>query len=913
MWLTEEHLAERSDAQTGAGMKLYLAEKRSRSGYAQFGSIWKKGQVRECSFELRNKEKKRIPVQSRIAAYWPDGSIKWAAHMADSSVMGDCVELVPDNKSMPHNMASCVETEEGWQFCSPTLSLEVMKTGKALLRNIRICGKLRMKKAYESLILERHFYTGNLQSAERKEPETEEKIMEEDIRQQLYGTGILHSAVMEDCGPYVWSFRLEGIHEIDRTGERLFPFVIRIRLYWNQDRIDIQHTFIYDGDENRDFLKGIGVAAECPLEGESFDRHIRFGTDYGSFHEAASLMLVWDHKHPGAVYKRQIRGESLEQAKLMPQDYMHLKEIAGNCPIWDRYEMTQDSDMHFCIRKRTSGNEHCFLNALHGHRAPGTMAFGGRNGSILMGMKDFWQKYPSGLELKGLADDMAEAVFWIYSPYARAYDYRHYDNRAYAETCYEGFSDYGATPFGVANTNDFSFVFSDKMIPSQKELEEFGYSVSAPTVYFGKPAYYHDLKAFGYWSLPSKETQALSWLEDELNRAADFYKQEVEVRHWYGMYDYGDVMHTYDCFRHMWRYDIGGYAWQNTELMPTMWLWLFFLRSGRSDILELASAMTRHASDVDVYHLGKMKGLGSRHGVRHWGCPCKEIRIGMAGHYRFPYYLLCDRRFEDIFEDTKDADYSLLAIDPLRYVYDSRKSLLPTHARSGPDWAAMVSNWMTEWERKNDERYLKKIITGMQDIESAPLGLISGPDFEYDSYSGHLRYIGESATGGTHLQISMGAPQVWMELADLLGDAQWAEQLAAYGRFYYMTKEERQKESGGLIGERPFPYPVMAGAMAAYGAVYFGDKELALRTVLYLFRALLPEDSNVGFEKNILKDCGNQQNLEEIPWITTNFTAQWCLNTIMILEFIRESIPASIEEVRELLTDFPKEDLFRNC
>ena len=95
MWLTEEHLAERSDAQTGeTGMKLYLAEKRSRSGYAQFGSIWKKGQVRECSFELRNRGKKRIPVQSRIAAYWPDGSIKWAAHMADSSVMGDCVELV---------------------------------------------------------------------------------------------------------------------------------------------------------------------------------------------------------------------------------------------------------------------------------------------------------------------------------------------------------------------------------------------------------------------------------------------------------------------------------------------------------------------------------------------------------------------------------------------------------------------------------------------------------------------------------------------------------------------------------------------------------------------------------------------------------------------------------------------------
>jgi len=63
----------------------------------------------------------------------------------------------------------------------------------------------------------------------------------------------------------------------------------------------------------------------------------------------------------------------------------------------------------------------------------------------------------------------------------------------------------------------------------------------------------------------------------------NFYKGEIERRRWYGFWNYGDVMHSYDKVRHTWRYDIGGYAWQNTELVPNMWLWYMFLRSGREE------------------------------------------------------------------------------------------------------------------------------------------------------------------------------------------------------------------------------------------------------------------------------------------------------------------------------------------
>ena len=60
---------------------------------------------------------------------------------------------------------------------------------------------------------------------------------------------------------------------------------------------------------------------------------------------------------------------------------------------------------------------------------------------------------------------------------------------------------------------------------------------------------------------------------------------------------------------------MGGYAWQNTELIPTLSLWLAFMRSGREDIFTMAEAMSRHSADVDIYHFGDLKGLGSRHNV----------------------------------------------------------------------------------------------------------------------------------------------------------------------------------------------------------------------------------------------------------------------------------------------------------
>ena len=137
--------------------------------------------------------------------------------------------------------------------------------------------------------------------------------------------------------------------------------------------------------------------------------------------------------------------------------------------------------------------------------------------------------------------------------------------------------------------------------------------------------------------------------------------------------------------------------------------------------------------------------------------------------------------------------------------------------------------------------------------------------------------------------------------------------LADYGRFYYLDSETRQKESGGLTGKREFSLPFMAAAMGAYGAWYHQEKWLADRTWQILLRAMISGHDAAGFVCGEKENAGNQESLSEIPWISTNFVSQWCLNVIMVLAFIRDSLPETLEDAKALLQEFPDEGLFRRA
>ncbi|MCR5584828.1 MAG: hypothetical protein K6F63_05255 [Lachnospiraceae bacterium] len=871
-----------------------LTKLKGGKGYTTFGCMWKKGECKkDDSFSCIGDSGNMIPVQSRITAFWPDGSVKWTAHTADSSLMGDFAEIGIGRAAKGTDRKIEVLDKDGfYEVLNGKMKLLIPKKGEFLFTEIIKGSNVLAKNCRPELILQNPTEIDGRQGT---------------VDRNYFG--VIESVEVEEEGDLQCIFKYFGTHK-DGSGDEKLQFVIRLRVDLDSDDLNLMHTFIYDGDENRDFLKGLGISFESPIKGEPYNRHVKFMGDNGVFHESVMTMVSWRPRTPEGYDRAQMQGMILD-----PKDKEKeiMDRILEDIPLWDTYDICQDSATHFEIRKKLAGDGLCFVDALHGQRAVGAFAFGSPSSSVIAGIRDFWEKYPSGYTVSGLTKDLAKCTLWLWSPEARPMDFRHYATRGYNQVCYEGYDYKGADPYGIACTNEIALRFSDEMIPSDEEMESFAESYTNPPVYTGSPEYYHDLHAFGYWSLPSDETETEKWLERQLEKAFEFYKNEVEQRNWYGMFNYGDFMHTYDPARHVWRYDVGGYAWDNTELVPTLWLWLYFMRTGRADVFELAEKLSRHASEVDVYHIGKYKGMGSRHNVRHWGCPCKETRIAMAGHHRYYYYLTGDRRLEDIFDELKDNEKTFLNRDPLGDFYEKKDMKMPSHARSGPDWSSLCYNWLTEWERKNDPVYRHKIEIGSDDIKKAPLKLVSGPDFEFDPDTLHLGYIGERTTGGTHLQICMGAPSVWTEMADLLEDEEWKDMIAEYGRIYFLSSEERTKVTKGLVGKREFSLPMFACCMGGYGAVRLKDKGLAENVWRILLNSLISLDNTEGFSVKELPDTGNRRILDEIPWISTNFVAQFCLNVIMTLEFIRDSLPKTLKEVQKMIDAAGTAETFRKA
>lgn len=886
-------------------IKLHCLENRVASGYVTFGSYWEKGTLVipnfkndvMDSFVLRNENKKSIPVQSRITAWWPDGSIKWAAHTADASKMGQEAALTAQIKlgEVSEETAELVSMitrrDDNWLYIdNGVLSLKV-PTGKnkadTLAEDIFLNGKLRVKKASPVLYLEEQ---GN-ENSTNFDLDGQTKVT------RAYKAAITAVTIEED-GPLALTIKAEGSYQHQNQNKMKFC----IRMYINKDSSDIRfvHTFFFDGDEQTDFLKGLGIRFDTVLEGRPYEHHIRFAGEL-PFKEAAILLNSSYPRLQPSVLKKQLDGKTWGY----PAD-SDVEKAAADLPVWNRYFLYQDSADHYRIGKQTKP-QCCVLSAAEGRRAHGAMEVCGENGGILLGIRDFWQKYPSGLEVTNLADDNASCTAWFYSPEAKSFDFRHYDTRSYQMTSYEGFPWFGASPEGIAVTSECTLSVTSSLI-KEGELRAFADHIEKPAVYVESPESYHKKRAFGYWSLPERKTESEAFLENQLDQLFDFYKNEIEARKWYGLFDYGDVMHTYDPIRHCWRYDMGGFAWQNTELVPTYWLWLYFLRTGREDVFTVAEAMSRHCSEVDFYHFGPMAGIGSRHNVRHWGCSCKEPRVSMAGHHRVYYYLTGDERIGDAMADAKDAD---LFLKNVTYFKQNDEKGGHVVIRSGPDWTSFLSNWMTQYERTLEPYYLEKIRQGIKDVSEMPFGLASGPSYRYEE-NGHLIYEGEDEKSpNMHLQICMGGPEVWWELADMLGDETLRKLLSIYGGFYYLTPEQKKEKTHGLIEKRPFAFPWFASDIGAYAAFFTKDKSLAKTVWKNLLNALIKIGDEAGFTPVCYATDDQKKAHMEIVWIKTNFAAQWGLNTITTLELLRDALPDTMDGVRKLIEEMPGNEFHR--
>jgi hypothetical protein len=717
-------------------------------GGVTFGLPWPRGQHSADAIEFNASGDAKL--SSWITAIWPDGSLKWTGHAlsATSSPASEYTITAsgPANSTRLRSRSRSTHIQvrdDGSDIVVNTgkVTATFPRTGGVLVSSIKVGNKTVGLNGH--LVLRSQSGT----------PDDEEDGKASGIEQYTFFSKISNVTVSEDNTARTL-VTVQGIHSIDGKGDHQdwLPFTVRFYLYANSEAIRIIHTIIYDGDSNKDFISGIGLRFDVPLGGEEmYNRHIRIaGVDGGLLREAVKGITGLRRDPGAAVRSAQFNGTATpDKSTWDSRVTTRLQWI----PTWSDYRLTQLSPDGFNLKKRTKAGQ-SWVKIPGGTRSGGLAYLGGGTvGGLAVGLRDFWKKYPTSLDISNAATDTGSITMWLYSPQAGPMDLRPYHDGlgedTYAkqldalEITYEDYEGGYNTPYGVGRTNEL-YLYAFDTTPSPEKLSVLTNNTNNPPVLVPEAEYIRDTKAIGsYWNVPGAvESAQAQKIESNMDFLIKFYENQVEQRRWYGFWDHGDIIHTYDDDRHQWRYDIGGYAWDNSELSPDLFFWDYFLRTGRADVYRLAHDQVRHGGEVDSYHIGNFTGLGTRHGVQHWGDSAKQARIATPVYRKAFYYISGgDERTGDLIREVLDVDKSFVRVDARRKVRDPNVVYTPDpkalYLNFGTDWAGIAQAYLIEWERRGSrwQEARDKLIVAIRTYPSLKNGFVTGEAL-YDSLTG---------------------------------------------------------------------------------------------------------------------------------------------------------------------------------
>ncbi len=753
------------------GIPLHWLHQPQTAQPVTFGIPFRQGELKDASLLALADG---TPSDAWVTASWPDGSVKWAAL---SAVAGkQSLKVVKASKKAKLTQPITIQ-DEGLRLMVNTGRLRVWlpKSGQHLI---------------DSMVLDEKRVGGSaLLTATTTRGQYLSHINKVYVERQSQVDAIV---------------RIDGTHS---DGQRQWlPFTVRLHFWQGSEQIKLTHTFTYDGEQTKDFIASLGIRFGVPMHTEAYNRHVAFALSPDSVwaepvqpldgRRELRLRLSPPEEGRGIPQQQNIQLDQMRGQRIPPREAFDQmgQSLIDHWAQWDGFRLSQLTDNAFSIRKRAT-DQSPWIGTLTGCRAPGYAFVGDTEGGLAVRLKDFWQSYPSSIEVSDARSEETHLTLYLWSPEAEPMNLCHYDTIAHGLLeSYEDVQESMSTPYGIARTSELWLLPQDGYHGQQEAAKQIAL-LDDENRLLPTPEYLHSRRAFGIWSLPTQHQE----VEDRLDEYIRIYQQETERHKWYGFWNYGDFMHAYDPERGEWRYDVGGYAWDNTELASPTWLWMMFLRSGRPDIWRMAEAMTRHNSEVDTYHIGPFAPLGSRHNVSHWGCGAKEARISQSGFLRYYYYLTADERIGDLMHAQTDADTLLYHLDPMRLAEPKEQypCSAPARLRVGPDWVAYAGNWMTEWERTGNTYYRDKIQAGMSSIAALEDGIFTGNLAKgYDPATGRLSYDGPKELRSTsHLLSIMGGFEVMNELLPMVNNAAfnkcWLDHARRYRDMAWQTRKNR--------------------------------------------------------------------------------------------------------------------------
>ncbi len=862
-------------AQRGAPVRsdaawIHGAAPRGGSEGQTWGMAWPEGRVRGAPrFALSGADGSPVAVQSWTTAFWPDGSVKWSAHAIGATAIAQpTYSAVPGRAALPQAPVTVREHADRIEIASGPLRWEIGRSGSALIRSAR---------------------RGNRVIVEGAELLGEARVGRPD-GERIQLQGMIERAVVEQSGPVRAVIRIDGRHQ--GGGRSILPFTVRLYAYAGSDALRIVHSFVYDIDPAELFLSGLGVTAGVPMRGHLHDRHIRIATAEDAMFVEAVRPLTGLRRDPGRETRdAQIAGRATPPASEFRAPVGTLLE---RIPAWGDFTLAQLSANGFTLNKRVAEGQG-WIEAHEGKRSPGLAYVGSPTGGAAIAARYFWERHPTQIDIRNAATDRASLTAWLWAPDAQPMDLRPYHGtmgmESYAaqneglDITYEDYEPGWDQARGIARTSELT-LWAFAATPDTARLQSLAQQTASPPQLMADPAQIHAAGVLGVWGLPDRSTPRRAQVEDQMTRLIDFYDGEVDRRGWYGFWDHGDVMHSYDTDRHQWKYDIGGFAWANSELSPDLWLWYAALRSRNAQAFRLAEAMTRHTGEVDVYHLGRFAGLGTRHGVQHFSDSSKQPRVSNVAYRRIFYYLTADERVGDLMRTLSTSEESLTSVEIGRKVPSRVEQNLPDgviEMSFGTTWAVLAGAWLTEWERTGDRKWRDRIQAGMDTIGRMPNGWRTG-SAPYELKTGRFRNPG-AKTSFSHLNSVFGAFEINAEIIDLINVPHYRAAWLEYCRWYNAPREEYLAKWGEPFGPRNLQQG--HSRLTAYAAVETKDAALAQRAANEFASGQSGMPLVEGDPRRTLPG-----GVVEWPFVSTNGASQWGLAAIQNMALVPEALDA---------------------
>ena len=571
-----------------------------------------------------------VSAQFRTLSRWADGSLKWV--LTDFSSQSDRGEGRADYAfcygqrpaSIPSGGAIQVEeSEDRITVCTGPLRFVVNRQQFSLIES----AELGSVDAAGGFLPECEVLRRERRSAFPTSGEAWVRICESfndaEGKRYIYGMGgdclaslakDDYTVELEEVGPLRAVIKCSGAYEADipfhhYAGYRPFRLVTRIYAYAGQTHLRVLHTVVMACNPRETEVEEIALRVPVSLKNP-----VRF--------RAASF-----------------------------------RPTEGNLNPDEAVLLHQRSDNQFTLEQQRAGQQRTIAE---GERTEGWMTIEDDHVGVGVGLRYMPEEYPKALRVAGTGEGV-DVFLW------KDIDGKRLSFKRYAEVVSweEGEGVY-ADGTGTAKTSEFFICFYKAK--ERDDIPDRLRGLLTPPHVAIDPEWMAQCEVTGGFApidpdqFPESERMMTGFL--------DWLKRNIQLGRWYGFFDWGDALVTWEQEANDWRF-YGRWGWCNSEWDPRHGVWIQYLRTGRADYFQLGESMTRHSADVDTCHFHPfrpyMVGGCFRHSTDHFGdepCASHTFLDGWMDYY----YLTGDLRTYEVLQEagefflryrwTEDPTYS---------------------------------------------------------------------------------------------------------------------------------------------------------------------------------------------------------------------------------------------------------------